>query len=416
MEFLKGAAAAAIVALVATVAVAQEAKTGDDAPADDTKGRIESMNEQVQALQTDMDKLKRIKFSGYIQARWETAEFKSDTVKVTGNPPVATPTNNERFYIRRGRMKLTYDAAPLSKGVLYFDGSTSGGSINFRMLEAYVQLFDPWTAQHLHSATIGQMNMPFGYEIERSSSVRELPERSKAENVLFPGERDRGLKLVSQWTPKLETVFGLFNGSGIGEGAFGTADPTRAKDIVARARYAQGTVDGALSLHVGQVTVPLTGPDVACDRARYGADMQTYYEVPRVGGGTLRGELYVGHDVNADSVKALTTAPVGTATGTVLKPGANPDHLVSDFTGWYVMAVQNFGEKLQGALRFDAWDPNTDVAHDQFERWSLGLNYFYDAYTRLTVSYDVPTTDAAVAGGYDDPKDNLWTVQVQLKY
>ena len=56
------------------------------------------------------------------------------------------------------------------------------------------------------------MNIPFGYEIERSSSVRELPERSRAENVLFSGERDRGLKIVSQWTPQIETVIGGWNG------------------------------------------------------------------------------------------------------------------------------------------------------------------------------------------------------------
>ena len=416
MQFLKGAAAAAIVALAATVAAAQEAKTGGDAPGDEAKERIESMTEQMQTLQTDMDKLKRFKFSGFLQPRWETAENKSDTVRVTGNPPAATAANNERFYIRRARFKLTYDAAPLSKAVLSFDGSTAGSSINIRMLDAYVQLLDPWTAQHQHSATIGQMNIPFGYEIEQSDADRELPERSRAENVLFPGERDRGLRFLSQWTPQLETAVALFNGNGIADGSYGTADPTRSKDLVARARYAQGRMDGALSLQVGNVTVPLTGPDVSGDRARYGADAQTYYELPRFGGGTLRGELFIGHDVNADSVRVLTTTPGGTATGTVLQPGANPDHFVSDFTGWYVMAVQNFGDKLQAAMRFDAWDPNTDVAHDQYERWSLGLNYFYDAYTRLTVSYDVPITDAAAASGYDDPHDNLWTVQIQLKY
>ena len=85
-------------------------------------GRLEGMTEQLQTLQTDTDKLKKFKFSGYLQARWETAETRDDSVRVSGTPPVPTPANNERFYIRRGRLKLTYDSGPLSQAVVYFDG------------------------------------------------------------------------------------------------------------------------------------------------------------------------------------------------------------------------------------------------------------------------------------------------------
>src|SRR6185503_19109887 len=146
---------------------------------------------------------------------------------VTGSGPTIAPSNNERFYIRRGRLKLTYDSSPLSQAVVYFDGASSGSSINVRLLEAYVTLLDPWTVLHSHAVTVGQMNVPFGYELERSSSVRELPERSRAENVLFPGERDRGAKLVSQWSSQLETVLGVYNGPGISSADYPTADPTR---------------------------------------------------------------------------------------------------------------------------------------------------------------------------------------------
>src|SRR5262245_59025678 len=61
---------------------------------------LESMNEQLQTLQTDVDKLKRLKFSGYVQARWERLENQSDTVKVTGNPATLTPANWEGLYMR----------------------------------------------------------------------------------------------------------------------------------------------------------------------------------------------------------------------------------------------------------------------------------------------------------------------------
>src|SRR6185436_8714039 len=110
---------AALAVLGTSRAGAQEATADTSGPtAQELKDKLEGMNEQVQTMQGDVDKLKRFKFSGYIQARWETGEVKADTVKVVGNPPVYTNANNERFYIRRGRFKLTYDSSPLSQGVI----------------------------------------------------------------------------------------------------------------------------------------------------------------------------------------------------------------------------------------------------------------------------------------------------------
>ena len=80
------------------------------------------------------------------------------------------------------------------------------------------------------------------------------------------------------------------------------------------------------------------------------------------------------------------------------------------------MWVQNLGEQLQLAGRYDWYDPNTDAAHDQFRRFGLGANWFWDGLTRVTVAYDVPRTETLVAGRYVDVKDNLWTVQVQHKF
>lgn len=394
-----------------------EAEVGSAEQIQTMKGQLEGMTEQVQILVTDVDKLKKIKISGYVQTRWETAENKRDTVAATGSGPTITPANNERFYIRRGRLKLTYDSSPLSQAVVYFDGASSGSSINVRLLEAYVSLLDPWTTLHRHALTIGQMNVPFGHELERSSSVRELPERSRAENVLFPGERDRGVKLVSQWTPQLETVVGLFNGAGISSADYPTSDPTRGKDMLARARFAQGTVDAAVSWYGGHATTALTGPgpDVETDKTRLGLDVQTYYELSGLGGGTLRAEYYGGKDVNPDSVRMLTTVPSGG--GRFLRSNVVASHLATDFQGGYVMWVQNVGELFQAAVRYDVYDPNIDRDHDQFERLSIGSSWFYDGFTRITVSYDVPMTDAAASGGrFVDPHDNLWTVQVQHKF
>jgi hypothetical protein len=101
----------------------------------------------------------------------------------------------------------------------------------------------------------------------------------------------------------------------------------------------------------------------------------------------------------------------------LLRPGRDPDHLATDFIGWYAMWVQNLGESLQAAARVERYDPNTNIDHDQYERLSVGLNWFYGGLTRVTVAYDAVKTEVPqTGGGYRDPKDNLWTVQFQHKF
>ncbi|NOT34790.1 MAG: hypothetical protein HOP12_11550 [Candidatus Eisenbacteria bacterium] len=410
----------AVLALVTPCAVRAQStpeSPATEASATEALGRIEGMSEQLQTLQSDVDKLKRFKFSGYVQARYEIGETSSDTVKSAGSPATLTLANRDRFYLRRARLKLTYDPTSRSHAVLYLNGASTGNTLNITLLEAYVSLLDPWTTDHRHQLWVGQMNVPFGWEVERSSSARELPERSRAENVLFPGERDRGVKLVNPWTPHFETTLGVFNGGGTLDATFGTEDPTRAKDLVGRARFSQGRFDVAVSGYRGSTLVPLTGGDVALDKTRFGADAQAYWELPSAGGGSLRAEWYAGTQPNADSLKTLVVAPTSGNPVTLLRAGADPSHLATEFHGGYVMWAQNLGDQAQLAARYEFFDPDDAVEHDQFERLSVGANFFYDGTTRLTLAYDIPRTDLRNAsGGYDDPSDNLWTFQVQLRY
>jgi len=395
-----------------TVLAAEPAGQGGAAGTEQLTGRVEAIGEQLSATQTEVDKLKKIKISGYVQARYEVSEQSNNKVSVsgTGSDQKIKAQNTDRFFLRRARLKITYDSSPLSQAVVYFD---AGSDRVISLLEAHVTLRDPFTVNHTHALTMGQMNIPFGYELERSSSARELPERSRAENVLFPGERERGVLFTSQWMPQLQTVVGVLNGGGIRHVDFPHSDPTEKKDIVGRARWSQGVFDVAGSFYKGKNTVPLAGQSRVTDKTRFGADGQYYYALAPLGGGSLRGEFYTGHEVNPDSVKTL-------ASGRTLKPDADAAHLSTDFNGWYAMWVQNIGDRAQFAARYDFFDPNTDADHDQYERVNFGVNYFYDGNTRLTLAYEIPTTDRKIAGSkpvkYEEPQDNVWTVQFQHRF
>jgi len=381
---------------------------------EEVAGHVGGLTETVTTMQTDLDKLKRIKISGYLQARWEGSESDRDTVKVVGSPATYTTSNARRFYLRRARFKITYDASPWGQMVLTADGGTDRP---FRLLDAYGALYDPWTIEHHHQLWFGQFNVPFGNEIERSSQVREMPERSRAEGILFPGERDRGVKLQDQFGTHFETALAVINGGGINSADFPTTDPTAAKDVVGRARVLFGFLDAGISAYGGKQTTPLTGPDVETDRTRLGGEIQWYYEMPKLGGGSLKAETYRGHNVNSDSVSTLIAAPTSANPVRLLKPGADPGHLATDFEGGYVTWVQNVTDRLQVAARYDWWDPNVDVDHDQYHRMGFALNAFYRGQVRVTFAYEIPTTERALAGGgYDDPNDNLMTAQFQFQF
>jgi hypothetical protein len=381
---------------------------------EEVAGQVEGLNEVITVMQTDLDKLKRIKITGFLQARWEDAESDRDSVQVVGSPATYTTNTLERFYIRRARLKVTYDASPWGQLVTQIDG---GADRQIRLIDAYGALYDWWTVDHDHQLWIGQFNVPFGYEIETADLVRELPERSRAENILFPGERDRGVKLQDLFGTHFETALAVINGGGINSADFPTTDPTRGKDVLGRARVVLGFLDAGVSGYTGKQTTPLTGPDVETDRTRYGGEIQCYYALPVVGGGALKAEAYRGHNVNSDSVSTLIAAPTSANPVRLLKPGADPGHLATDFDGGYVTWVQNIKEFAQVAVRYDWWDPNVDVDHDQFHRVGIALHAFYQGQVRVTLAYEIPTTERALAGGgYEDPGDNMWTAQFQFQF
>ncbi len=142
------------------------------------EGKINALDERVLVNEADLGKLNKIKISGYVQAQWES--YGKDLVKTND------PTNN--FYIRRARIKFTYEALDGVKFVIQPDFSTG----NLSLKDAYAVVNIP----KLKDFTLwaGQFNRP-DYEVEYSSSQREVLERSRFIRAIYPGEREIGVKL-----------------------------------------------------------------------------------------------------------------------------------------------------------------------------------------------------------------------------
>jgi hypothetical protein len=412
------------------------------------KGQFESLNESFLTTKSTVDKLAKIKVSGYIQVQWQHADSGGVPTVAGGDffkdTTGGTTTANQRYLVRRGRVKTTYETAT-SRYVLQLDVIPSGVGIK----DAYVTLMEPWLKTF--SVTGGVFDRPFGHEISYSSSSRESPERSRVFQRVFPGERDLGAKIEANPTERM----GLLQYFNAKAGLFTGMGPTGAeidnkRDFIGRAGFQLPfydlnlSVDGGASAYIGSVrSIPDTAFVAAdtsmvkkggsrfdyFDRKVYGFDLQTYYTIPVIGdyvGGTaLRGEYLWGTMPGTSSA----SGPYGTSRAALYE---------RDFSGWYVVLVQNIGNKLQGLIKYDTYDPNTAVsgsdigksgvnlglADVKFTTLGLGGIFHWDENTKLTLYYDKVTNEEIFAGATSaslkpytkDLKDNIITARVQVKF
>lgn len=493
--------------------------------AEELNGKIEGLTERAETLEASVAKMSQMKISGYVQPQWVWNDIDS-----LGNQ---TATRNS-FQIRRGRVKFTHKTVidPTTgfsnvSAVLYPDITESGVIIK----EVYAKwhiMTNQLTSLPELSLQAGAMLRPFGYEIGYSSSSRELPERSTAENRLFSGERDLGAQLA--WNPTFGYVrplieIGLFNGTDnfakgpsnqlgfsmapIGEKTYTTAQLTGAdsafrsqvnaavgresvlgssssaggikqnqKEIIGHLRipflindelsfdlggslslggiYEPSDIIGEYSgangaLELKKSDNPLSPHDftpqkgaanntfLGTNRTVIGADAQLYLSVLPMGGTILKGELYTGQTpfygsaflfMQADS--AALGSPVAST-------------IYKKVFGYYAMLVQNLTDDIQLAVRYDVFDPNTEVEGANFNvgspaalrgvsasagfggdlqlsTLSVALNTYVSGVMRFTLNYDHPVTEAFTkAAGTEivtqaDPHDDKVTVRMQYKF
>lgn len=404
----------------------------------------------LEKLQSDVSLLSRLKISGYIQTQFQKADTAGIESFAGGNFPAGI---DNRFAVRRGRFKLTYDYA-FSQYVLQVDVTEKGVGIK----DAYVSFTDPWL--NAFAITAGVFERPFGYEISLSSGSRESPERSRMFQTLFPGERDLGAKLTFQ-PPKtsrfnfLKIDAGLFNGIGpnaldfdrykdfIGHVIINKASKNEKAKIGLGLSYYNGGWKQGTKYNYSMSDIALSSGNVmafAVDstsspagtklrREYFGADAQLSFDFP-FGLTQLRGEYIQGRQ---PGVAASSSSPTA-------QPG---DAYLRNFNGGYFYWIQNIMQsRFQTIVKYDFYDPNTHVAGNdigvkisgkdkatgaadiRYSTLGLGLIFKWNSQVKITAYYDLVTNETSNAlpnpstlkDLANDRHDNVFTLRVQYKF
>jgi phosphate-selective porin len=423
------------------------------------EGRINALDERVLVNESDLSKLTKIKFSGYIQSQYDFYQEEGYKLNEASNS----------FYIRRARLKASYEAADGIKFVLQPDFSTN----NLSLKDAYAVLNLP----KLKDLTLwaGQFNRP-NYEVEYSSSQREVLERSRIIRALYPGEREIGAKL--EYTPSelpIKLQLAALNGNFTGATA---KDIDGKKDIMARAVYSlklpsagigfdfgvNGYFGGSKTL-VNDINKDISyviNSDNSLDSVSsgdflkkqwLGAEGQLYIDV--LGGLSIKGEYITGQlptigAIDKDVVKftggtaavtpgygnkGVITSVNSTGTGTVTTT-VNPSK-IRNFSGYYIYLIKNVGIKNQLVAKYDYYDPNTAIKGDDvkstsdlaFSTLTVAWQYYLNDNIRISLNYEMPTnensantkTDKALNKNANLPydhnlKDNTFGIRIQAKF
>lgn len=348
--------------VLATLAVAASMLSGHPIPAhadapttEEVEKAQKRTDEIVSSIQSLLTRLQRTQVTGYVQGRGLYSHN-------------GLPKSN--LFVRRARLNLrhTGDAGGFA---LSFDGGQNSVTVK----DAYAD----WAITKARGQRAGivlragQFFRPFGYEVERSATVREFLERPVAWGVLFPGNRDQGFNLSVGVTPALVADFAVVNGGGTSTTALSFRDADDRKDLVARVRYSffAPRADLALSFYDGEQTIAGTAavaatngfvdsngngvkdegepsvvispakaavPAIHGSRDRVGAALNLY----NLAGGTLRAEWIEARDLTTN----LTT------TGGRLRE--------ADVRTWYAQYTRALPRDFAVGLRYDLFDPDSD--------------------------------------------------------
>ena len=167
---------------------------------------------------------------GFVQGQYEHNQRSEDQLQQGGDP-----LNQDRFLVRRARIRFDYGWQYALANVELDANTVRGPAVTVRRAEASLvyRLKKDSEETPLVAATLGVMDIPFGYELGvEGSRARPFMERSFGSLALFPTEPDVGFKIWGAYS-FVRYAVAVMNGEPF-DGRGYPRDPNAAKDVIGR--------------------------------------------------------------------------------------------------------------------------------------------------------------------------------------
>jgi hypothetical protein len=398
---------------------------------------------RAQFLMDMTDTTGKLAVSGYMQPQFQAIQEKGASSYNGGD---FSEHSNNRFMLRRGRVKVSYslldkNKRPAVEFAFQYDGTERG--VNIR--DFWGRMYE--NRWNMFSVATGMFARPFGYEINLSSQYRETPERGRMSQILMRSERDIGAMISFEPRNKVHPLryftlsAGLFNGQGLS----GRMDFDSYKDFITRFYMkprplgSRFLISGGLSHLNGGIVqnsryiyrMGMSGNQKSfladssqsnigrkAPRRYYGADAQFKWKHGQ-GFTELRGEYWQGTQT------ALS--------GTSETPGELPSepYYIRSFNGAFFYLLHSFNPHHMLGVKYDLYDPNTKVTGDEvgmnginlnetdirYNTLGFGYTYTLNQNLKWILWYEIVTNETTWLTGFEnDLRDNLFTARIQYTF
>jgi hypothetical protein len=361
----------------------------------------------------------QLDLTGYLQV--DAVAWSQDSVDEL-DPATADPLNEERFLIRRGRLRAEARRDGFV-GAIEFDGNTVDGGTTARLLGAQAG----WTFARpelrgapVVAVTAGLFKIPFGVEVPASERDKAFLEAPAFARALFPGNYDAGVMAQGSYGSARWSI-AMLNGSPVGDAQWRGKDPTSSYDLVGRIG---AVVHGPRKLRVEAGVSVLTGtglhpgtpatkddlqwvdengdgivqvtelqvipgasatPSQPFSRDALGADVQVHWCLCKLGKGTAYAEAALATNLDRGLVYA--------------DPIAQTRDLRQ--LGFAIGVVQDLGTHLLAGVRYDRYDADRDA----FEREGVDLVGVHQLFSTVSVMAAGRWHDARLVVQYDHERN-----------
>jgi phosphate-selective porin OprO and OprP len=279
-------------------------------------------------------KEKSLSIGGYLQLQAEA-----------GDSPDARFPAEDRFLLRRAR--LTLKGSLVENLDFVFQSEFGSGSLgtNTGNRAQLSDLYVIWNKFDYANVTLGQFKTPYGYEQLMSDTKGLLIERSLPNDRLTLSRQVGAMLSGEIIEDRLNYSAGLFNGNGVNNGGN----------------------DNDQFAYVGR----LTGTIINNKKFKLTAGANAFQSDDTNPLGFTGDRTGTGLDLQAKAGRFDATAEW-------LRTKSSPD-VGADTTaeGWSVLLGYHLiAKKLQAVVRYETFDPNTDVSGDDSDLWTVGFNYF----------------------------------------